>query len=202
VHHERREPQAILERAGAAITISTEQGFPQWLGLGLAMRGWALAELGKREEGIDQLLSGLSTINAIGMKWQQWFDAMVADATAKSDHPERGLPMVADALAEAEQTGVRDHLAELHRLRGEMLLATSADPAEAEASFDQALTIARQQKARLFELRTAMSLARLWRTQGKQAEARNTLKEVYDWFTEGFDLADLKEARALLEELA
>ena len=114
-----------------------------------------------------------------------------------------GLEALAEALATLAKSGVRWWEAELHRLRGELLLQHAvAQPEEAEACFQQALAVARRQQAKSLELRAAMSLARLWQQQGKRAEAHALLAEVYGWFTEGFDTADLQEAKALLEALS
>ena len=115
---------------------------------------------------------------------------------------EEGLRALEEAL-EAQQTAEdRFYEAEVHRLKGTLLLARSAEQhAEAETCFQQALTVARHQQAKSWELRAAVSLARLWQQQGKQAEARAVLAPVYGWFTEGFDTADLQEGKALLEEL-
>ena len=108
---------------------------------------------------------------------------------------------MSEALAEVEQTGERYTEAEIYRLRGEMLLAQGND-AEAEASFGKAISVARRQEAKSWELRASTSLARLWQAQGKRNEARAALGEVYGWFTEGFDTPDLVEARALLKVLS
>jgi predicted ATPase len=116
---------------------------------------------------------------------------------------EEGLTVLAEALAVVEHTGECSWEAELHRLKGELLLARAIPEAQpAEACFQQALTVARRQEAKALELRAAMSLSRLWQHQGKRAEARQLLAPVYSWFTEGFDTADLQEAKALLEALA
>ncbi|MBI3328338.1 MAG: hypothetical protein HYZ81_16745, partial [Nitrospinae bacterium] len=119
---------------------------------------------------------------------------------------EEGLRVLAEALALVNAGGERRHEAELYRLKGELLLQSggrgSEHHTEAEACFHQALDVARRQEAKSLELRAAMSLSRLWQQQGKQAEARALLAPIYDWFTGGFDTADLREARALLEELA
>ena len=113
-----------------------------------------------------------------------------------------GLTVLADALTRVDTTGERWREVELHWLRGELLLAVSAENhREAEACFRQALTIAHRQQAKSLELRTAMSLSRLWQQQGKRSEARELLAPIYGWFTEGFDTTDLQEAKALLEEL-
>ena len=121
----------------------------------------------------------------------------------RAGRPEAGQSAIAEALAFAEESGERWWEAELHRLKGELLLAQSTENrAEAEACFHRALEVAQQQSAKAFELRAATSLARLWAEQGKRAEAHDLLAPVYGWFTEGFDTADLKDAKALLDELA
>jgi predicted ATPase len=129
--------------------------------------------------------------------------ALLAKASAQVGQHEVGLALLAEALAVLNDTGERRWEAELHRLKGELLLACAAGhDAEAETCFRQALDIARRQQARSWELRAAMSLARLWQRQGKRTEAHALLAPIYGWFTEGFDTADLQEARALLEALS
>src|SRR5262249_27344954 len=119
------------------------------------------------------------------------------------EQPEAGLVVLAEALTLVDATGERWYEAELHRLRGALLLQQSLDhQAEAESCFHDALAIARHQQAKSLELRTATSLARLWQQQGKRQEAHDLLAPVYGWFTEGFDTADLQDAKALLDELA
>jgi predicted ATPase len=113
-----------------------------------------------------------------------------------------GLTVLAEALALVEKTGQSVYEADLHRLQGELLLIHAGESGGAEACFQHALTVTRRQQAKSLELRAAMSLTRLWQHQGKRAEGRELLAEVYGWFTEGFDTADLQEAKALLEALA
>ena len=128
--------------------------------------------------------------------------ALLAEASAKAGQTTEGLEALAEALATLAKSRVRWCEAELYRLRGELLLQHAVpQPGEAEACFQQALGVARRQQAKSLELRAAMSLARLWQGQGKHTEAHQRLAEVYGWFTEGFDTADLQEARALLEAL-
>jgi predicted ATPase len=128
--------------------------------------------------------------------------ALLAETSAQGGQREEGLSLLAEALAMTNDTEERRWEAELYRLRGELLLACSAEQhAKAETCFHQALDVARQQQAKSWELRTATSLARLWQQQGKRAEAYELLAPVYNWFTEGFNTADLQEAKALLEEL-
>jgi predicted ATPase len=128
---------------------------------------------------------------------------VLADVSAHLDHPEDGLQALAEAHPVVEQHDERWWEPEIYRLRGVLLLRqTGAQQAEAEAWLQRALDVARRQEAKALELRAAMSLARLWQHQGKHAEAYELLTPVYSWFTEGFDTADLQEAKALLEELA
>ena len=129
--------------------------------------------------------------------------ALLAEVYAKAGQREAGFTRLAEALAVVNATGERRWEAELYRLKGEGLLAhTTGHDTEAETCFRQALDIARHQEAKSLELRAAVSLSRLWQHQGKRVEARKLLAPVYGWFTEGFDTADLQEAKALLEELA
>jgi predicted ATPase len=128
----------------------------------------------------------------------------LAEASGKGGHAEEGLHLLAEALALVESTGERWWAAELYRLKGELLLAQESKRQkwmEAEACFQHALAVARCQQAKSWELRVAMSLSRLWQQQGKRVEARELLAPVYGWFTEGFDTADLQDAKVLLEEL-
>ena len=125
----------------------------------------------------------------------------LAEAEGKAGRPEQGLTSLAEALALVEKTDERHWEAELNRVKGELLLL-QGDEAEAEASFHKAIEVARRQQAKLWELRAATALARLWQKQGRVDEARELLAEIYDWFTEGFDTPDLKEAKALLERLS
>jgi predicted ATPase len=134
--------------------------------------------------------------------YRQKSSNILAEACGQADQQDDGLRLLAEALAVADNTAERWYEAELYRLKGELLLQCSvAQPAEAEACFQQALAVARRQQAKSLELRAAMSLARLWQQQGKDAEARELLGSIYGWFTEGFDTADLQEAKALLAEL-
>ncbi|MGH7452140.1 MAG: hypothetical protein ACRENG_12395 [bacterium] len=132
---------------------------------------------------------------------QSYHLALLAEAYGRMGQVEKGLSVLAEALAVVHKNGERMWEAELHRLKGEFLLIQRNDEAEAVACFHNALEIARRQQAKSLELRAAMSLSRLWHKQNKTAAARQLLAEIYNWFTEGFDTADLKDARALLEQL-
>ena len=211
VHQCRQEGHLTQERADAVIALGAEQGATVFAAAGTIFRGWALAQKyaepgagqGQKEEGISQMQQGLAAWRATGAKvFQPYGLALLAAASAQVGQQEKGLTQLAEALAMANDTEERRHEAELYRLKGELLLARSAEhDTEAETCFRQALDIARRQQAKSWELRAAMSLSRLWQRQGKRAEARVLLAPVYGWFTEGFDTADLQEAKALLEEL-
>jgi len=204
LYHLRREAPLTQARAEAAMTIATDQGFSLQLARATPLRGWALAASGQGEEGRAQICQGLATYQATGATaYRPYYLALLAEASAQVGQTAAGLEALAKALATLARSMVRWWEAELYRLRGELLLQhTVAQPGEAEACFHQALAVARRQQARSLELRAAMSLSRLWQRQDKRAEARQVLAEVYGWFTEGFDTADLQEARALLEALA
>jgi predicted ATPase/class 3 adenylate cyclase len=204
LHHLRREAPLTQARAEAAMTIATDQGFPQELARATPLRGWALAESGREEEGRAQIQQGLAAYQATGAtRDRPYYLTLLAEVSAQVGQTTEGLEALAEALATLDRSGVRWWEAELHRLRGELLLQHAvAQPEEAEACFQQALAIARRQQAKSLELRAAMSLARLWNSQGKRTEAHALLAEVYSWFTEGFDTADLQDAKVLLEELA
>ena len=200
----RRDWPAVRQRAGEAMAVACEQGFPQILWLGAIMNGRALMESGQMEEGIAQIEEGVSARKAIGVNIALLFElALLAEARGMADRIEAGL----DALTEAHEFATSNAegfcLPEIHRVRGELLRRQDEHNAmaDAERCFRLGLDIARHQRAKSLELRTASSLARLWRDQGKTADARDLLAPVYGWFTAGFDTTDLLEARALLDEL-
>jgi predicted ATPase/class 3 adenylate cyclase len=204
VHSFRREGQATHKRAEEVIELSREQGFPFWFTWGTILRGWAFAEQGQGEEGIAQMQQGLAAYQATGADvFRPSFLALLAEAYGKEGQAEAGLCPLIEALAVMNNTGERWWEAELYRLKGELLSPFSMENwAEAETCFQQALAIARRQEAKSLELRAAMSLSRLRLRQGQRAEANRLLAELYGWFTEGFDTADLQEAKALLKALA
>jgi predicted ATPase len=165
------------------------------------LRGWALAEQGQGEEGINQMRHGLAASLAVGAEGlRPYFLAMLAEACGKEKQAEKGLTVLTEALDLAEKNDEHMWEAELYRLKGQLTLLK--DPqSEAEAYFRKAIEIARFQGTKSLELRAAISLSRLWQQQGKKKEAHQILSEIYGWFTEGFDTEDLKEAKALLENL-
>jgi class 3 adenylate cyclase/predicted ATPase len=204
LHQFRGEAGLAQEQAEATIARSVEQGFFQYRAIGTVMRGWAVAWQGDLEAGAAAIREGLAALRAAGADVRRsYYLALLADVCRRAGRPEAGQGAIAEALGFAEESGERWWEAELHRLKGELLLTQSGENrAEAEACFHRALEVAHQQSAKAFELRAATSLARLWADQGKRHDARDLLAPVYGWFTEGFDTADLKEAKALLDELS
>jgi class 3 adenylate cyclase/predicted ATPase len=200
LHHCRREAPLTQARAEASITLATEQDFRHQLERARSLRGWALAARGHGEEGIAQIRQALASDRSTGATRDRAYNlALLAEASAQMGQTTEALETLAEALTMLAENGVRWWEAELYRLRGELLL--SAERGGAEECFHQALNIARRQQAKSLELRAAMSLIRLWQQQGKRMEARQLLVPLYGWFTEGFDTADLQEAKALLEAL-
>jgi predicted ATPase len=186
------------------ISLAMEQGFPYWRAFSSILCGWALAHQERAQEGIEQIHQGLLALQATGAESARpYFLSLLAEAYGIQGEPEEGLAVLTEALTRVDTTGERWYESEIYRLKGALLLQQNSDhQAEAETCFHHALDIARNQQAKSFELRAATSLARLWQQQGKRQEAHNLLAPVYHWFTEGFDTADLKDAKALLDELA
>jgi predicted ATPase len=203
VYQLRRDVLAVQEQAEAAVALAAEQGFPFWAAQGTSLRGWALAWQGQGEAGVPLVRQGIAAFRATGaVLWVPYLCTMLADACDHMGSTADGLQALAEAHALVEQHDERWWEAEIHRLRSVVLLRQpGTPPAEAAAGFQRALDVARRQEAKSLELRAAMSLARLWQQQGKQAKARELLAPIYGWFTEGFDTADLQEAKVLLEEL-
>jgi predicted ATPase len=204
LHQYRRERRLVLEQAEADIALCREQGFAFFLAHGTIMHGWALAAQGRRAEGMTQMHQGMTVLRTIGVGVLLPRDhTLLAEAYGESGQAEEGLRLLAEALATTHQQGSHLWEPELYRVKGELLLRQLVpDAQEAESCFRQALTVARRQEAKSLELRAAMSLSRLWQQQGRRDEARELLAPIYGWFTEGFDTADLRDAKALLEELA
>jgi predicted ATPase len=194
---------AVHEHAEAAVALATAQGFPLFAAWGTSLRGWALALQGQRKAGLAQLRQGIAAWRATGAALAvPYLYTLLADVCDHLGHTADGLQALAEAHSLVEQQEERYWEAEVCRLRGVVLLRqTGTPPAEAEAWLRRALDVARRQEAKALELRAAMSLARLWQQQGKRVDARELLAPVYGWFTEGFDTADLQEAKALLEAL-
>jgi predicted ATPase len=211
LHHLRREGQAAQDRSEAVLTLSADQGFPNWLLWGTFLQGWGLAQQGQREEAIAQMRQALTSSRAMGTELvlTPLTLCLLADGYRGLGQPQEALSMLTEALAAVHKHAERFYEAEVYRLNGELLLSqrveTDFNPAPteaAEACFHQALDVARRQQAKSWELRAVMSLSRLWQRQGKREEAKQLLEEICGWFTEGFDTADLQEAKALLKELS
>jgi predicted ATPase/DNA-binding winged helix-turn-helix (wHTH) protein len=211
----RREPEVVRELEEVRLEYATKHDFDLFLLLGEISRGWLLAVEGRREEGLAQIRHGLAAFQAIGAELgRPTFLGILAEVCADLGRTEEAQAAVSEGLALGEDTGLHYWDAELQRLRG--VLTLRSEPAtraskkmpkrtsgenEAESCFLEAIEIARRQQAKPYELRAAMSLARLWQRQGKTREARALVGDVYEWFSEGFELPDLIEAKALLDEL-
>jgi predicted ATPase len=192
---------ALDERANQVIAVATEQGFPQWRAHGTIFRGWVKVKNGDVTEGMSLLRSSSTAYRATGAAmWMPHYTVLLAGACEIAGQVDEALTLLDEALHIVERTGERWFAAELNRLKGQLLLRQGHAEA-AEELYRKALRIAREQEAKLWQLRAAMSLARLRRDQGWRTEARDLLAPVYGWFTEGFDTQDLKEAKALLGEL-
>jgi class 3 adenylate cyclase/tetratricopeptide (TPR) repeat protein len=203
VANHRRDAEAAQEFADEAIALCEENGFTLWLLMAQYLLGCAMAELGQTERGIADLEAANAGFARMGgrVPLQQALMAKLAHAYGKIGQPQKALTMLDEALAHGERTGVKLHQAEILRIRGELLLTCDSQE-EAEHSFRMALEVARAQEARWWELRATTSLARMLAKQGNRGEARTILADIYGWFAEGFDLPDLKDAKAVLDELA
>jgi adenylate cyclase len=220
-HQLRGDEREAQKAAEAAIRLSAEQRFPIWLTMAMMFRAWALVRQGQCAEGMAQLRQALEDTRAIGAETNlPTFFAFLAEGHWRAGEREDGLRALADAMAHVDKSASLYYEAELYRMKGTLTIQTRVpDPeleetkvqqprsrtqaeAEAETCFHRAIEIARRQGAKSLELRAVTSLTRLWEQQGKKQEARNMLAETFGWFTEGFDTADLKDAKALLDELA
>jgi predicted ATPase len=199
----RREPAEAKKLAEKAIALSTEHILPHFLYGASIIHGWALVELAQDKEGFDQMKEGITGYKAIGAgMYLTSFLVLLAEAYGIMGQYEKGLSVLDETLLQVETTEERFFEAELYRVKAMLRLAISdKHEAEAEGDLQKSLEIARSQKAKSLELRTAVDLSRIWQQQGKNTRARQLLTVVYDWFTEGIDTADLKEARTLLDKL-
>jgi class 3 adenylate cyclase/predicted ATPase len=199
-----RDGQATLEQAEAAISLSADREFEFWRAMGEIMRGWALTRQGMLENGIAHIRTGMSAFRSTGGEIMlPYFMYLLAEAYGRLGLDKEGLGILTEAQAAIESSGERWCEAEVQRLKGELILLQPdiLNSQEAEACFRRALATARAQNAKSLELRAAISLSRLLQRQGKPASARDVLTAVYNWFTEGFNTTDLREARKLLEQL-
>jgi predicted ATPase len=192
---------ALDEQADELVSVATEQGFSMHHATGTILRAWVKVKNGDVTEGMSLLCSGAAAVRATGAEqWTPHYSALLATAHEIAGQVGDALAQLDDALQIVERTGERWLASELNREKGRMLLRQGHAEA-AEERYRKALNVAEEQGAKLWELRAAASLARLWGEQGRGAEARDLLAPVYGWFTEGFDTPDLKEAKALLEAL-
>ena len=204
LHQLRREPDAFREFGERMIHHGAEKGLGLIALAGNVYRGEAMTHHGEFAEGIAQMREGINALRSIGTLHTLSINiAGLAEAYARSGNVNDGLATVEEAFAMTRADGEQFCLPEIHRVKGELLLARSANDRDAaEAAFVEALSVARALQAKVMELRAAVSMARLWRDQSKVRQARELVAPVYGWFTEGFDTRDLKEAKALLDELA
>jgi predicted ATPase len=206
-HVFRHEESQALAPLTEALSLCTEYGMPLFLANSTALQGRVLVNQGKAYEGVRHIREALTSLDAMEAKIaRSAFLAYQAEGYAALGQCEAGLSRLAQALAFVETQDERFYEAELYRLKGTLTLQSNVEGStpkveEAEEYFQQAIEIAHSQHAKSFELRAAMSLARLWQHHGKRAEAHKLLSEIYRWFTEGFDTKDLQEAKALLDEL-
>jgi predicted ATPase len=202
LHQFRRDAEAAATHAKTGAELAKEHGFPLFVAWSAPPQGWALAAQGRLAEGAERIRQGLSDAMATGSElFRPCFRAWLAEVLGTAGAPEAGVQVLDEELA-LDDRDERRYDAELHRLRGELLLLSEPGHYdEAESCFLEALGMAREQQAKSLELRAAASLARLWQSQGKPNEARELLAQVYDWFTEGLDSPDLQDAKALLDEL-
>ena len=218
LHQLRGEISLVYERAKEAVELADEYGLELWLAYGVIELGWAEAKLGNAQQGIEQMQRGLASYEATGAKlWTTYFLQLLADQLVKAGRIEEGLAVIAKALAYAETSGEKYSLAELYRIKGELILKSGdlalanslpgnspvngdqISPAlvEAQCCFAEALAIAKQQQARSWELRTHLTMDRLAQRQGQAVHMQ--LAESYSWFSEGFETADLKQAKTRLD---
>jgi predicted ATPase len=196
-----RDAGEAAQHAAAGGRLATEYGSLQASGFVMAMGGWAIAESGDPARGITEIGRARETLAAAGSRLRVYLDAVRAQCHLQLGQIEEGLEVVSAALVYMEESEERAFAAEINRLNGELLARHGTRGEEAEAAFRTAIAIAQHQRAKSWELRATTSLARWLAANGKRDEARATLAEIYNWFTEGFDTADLKDAKALLDEL-
>jgi predicted ATPase/DNA-binding winged helix-turn-helix (wHTH) protein len=202
IHHHRGESQASQDVLENLMALATEQEHRRWLRAANFLQGWLMVEQGQWERGLAQMGRGKGELIIEGRQ-QIYYATLVAQAWLKGGQVEEAHSVLTKALARVRDTGVRYYEAELHRIKGEVLLRRSASSRkEAETCFYTAIDLSHHQGAKSLELRAIMSLSVLWQKQGKREEARQMLEEIYGWFTEGFDTADLKEAKKLVKALS
>jgi predicted ATPase len=203
LHQFRRDVSETQVQAEACQRLSAEFGLPSFLAGGSVLQGWALAEQGNQEEGLAQIRQGLADSATSPRFWSVYFHALLAETCGKAGKVEEAFAALAEALRVVEETGIGFYEPELHRVKGELLMARGPEyPADAEACYRQAIAIARRQSAKSLELRAVLGMSRLYDQQGKKDEARSMLSDIYGWFTEGFETADLQEAKTMLQVIS
>ena len=198
-----RDVAATQAHADALLAVAAEHRLALRAEQGRLLQGWALAMQGEMAAGVAHLRQALASPDLGPESLRSYWLATLAEAYGRAGQPQAGLQVLAEAVTLLATTAMRWWEAEVSRLQGELRLhLPSPDGPQAEACFHQALQVARRQQAKALELRAALSIARLWQEQGQRAATHRLLAEIYGWFTEGFDTADLQEAKALLEELS
>jgi predicted ATPase len=204
LHQVRGESQLVRDRASALFALASEHNYPIWLADAKILHGWAVAAMGAPEMGLAEMRDGIGDQRALGVRLHiPAFLSLQAELLTKAGGWSESLTVLDEALATVTATGERWFESDLHRLKAEALIAGApSNTAEAEASLDRALAVAREQSAKFWELRAATTLAKLLRDQGRRREAGDLLTPVYGWFAEGFDTPVLQAAKDLLDELA
>ena len=205
LHQYRGEQEAVRKSVEEGLELAREKGFLPQRANATFLQAWLLLEQGDYETGLAQMnkILAIEQVEGTSTRWSAHRAALMAEYYGKARQVDEGLDFINAALTKTIQTDCRYYEAELHRAKGDLLLCQSMpDEQQAEACLQTALNIARGQNAKSLELRAATSMSRLWRRQGKMAEAQQLLAEIYGWFTEGFDTGDLKQAKILLDELA
>jgi predicted ATPase len=202
-----RDVRRTRDSGETTMALSHEHGFQMWSAMGRILHAWAMVMQGREDDGIGEMRRGLADWQHINLEIiRPYWLALLAEAHGKVGQAEEGLSLVTEGLALADKTEEHSQKPELFRIKGDLMLQESGlqglQLEQAEACFQKAIEIARRQHAKSLELRATMSLARLLSNQGRRDEARAMLADIYNWFTEGFGTADLKEAKTLLDELS
>jgi predicted ATPase len=200
----RGEAREAQRHAETTIALCLENGLPNYFDYSTILSGWVMVHHGDNQAGTAQIQKGLAALRESGAEFRKpYFLCLLADACLRANHHDQGLSALQEALAAADKNEDRSHEPDIHRLEGELLLSRDrSNASQARTCFERAIEIARKQSAKSLELRATTSLARLLRDTNRRDEARAMLADIYGWFTEGFDTADLKDARALLDELS
>jgi class 3 adenylate cyclase/DNA-binding response OmpR family regulator/predicted ATPase len=198
----RRRSEDMRSYAGSVVSLCNEHGLSHWMACGRILEGWAATSRGEVDQGIEVLRAGVAAWRKAGARlWLPLFLALEAEAYAKGGRIDAAIELIEQAIAISEETGERWCLAEILRIKAGLLSATDRAGDQVETLFAQSLEIARGQQARCWELRTACDLASLWQSKGRAKEARHLLQPIYAQFTEGFDTADLRHAKLILDSL-